>query len=182
MTLNRRDLLVKTGSAILLSLFSTTNVLAYRKVFNASDSPAIIDPNEPSFEAFYRLSQWLTYRESLSRDAAQRMFTVFQDEPWGKQHISRVYSKLQLAIKQEKEKTDISKLIGDQYFDSGESWFISHLIYTWYVGIYYHEARPAQRVIYEESLMFDSAGDWLPVPFVDRTPYGEWQQPPEAAI
>ena len=180
MTLHRRDMLIQMGSGILLSLFTTTDALAFRALFNTSEFPELPDQNNPSFDVFYRLSQWLTYREELDRDVAQRMFKVFQDEPWGKQHISRVYTKLKTAIQNSKDKTDISALITDKYFDDGESWFLSHLIYTWYIGIYYHDERPVQRITYEDALMFEAAGDWLPVPFLDHTPFGEWSKPPES--
>ena len=61
----------------------------------------------------------------------------------------------------------------------GQAWFTSHLLSTWYLGIYYHEQRPTRRVAYETALMFDAIRGRLPIPFVEATGFGVWSEPPD---
>ena len=95
------------------------------------------------------------------------------NEPWGAEHISGAYRKLR---QQPNESATVEKLT------EGEGWFVSHLLTTWYLGVYYHEKRPTQRVTYEHALMFDAVKDWLPIPLLESTGPGNWQKSPEKKV
>ncbi len=104
------------------------------------------------------------------------MYQVFIKEPWGKAHIARVYKKLQPVVN---SKMTIAELMQNDFFDEGEQWFILHLVMTWYLGVYYHEKMPDQRIMYEEALMHESVKDFVPIRFLEKIAFGEWGKPPK---
>ena len=69
------------------------------------------------------------------------------------------------------------KFLDPQRFDSGERWFIGHLLVTWYTGVYYH-AVGNQRVGFEESLMHRALADMRTAPTICREA-GFWAAPPD---
>jgi hypothetical protein len=100
------------------------------------------------------------------------------DEPWGKEHIVSCYKKLLVLL-------DTSRLVYPPYTDqvreklsASEKWFISHLLTTWFVGVYYHESTPAKRILYQQALMFQSLQNDYPTPFIEKVGYGGWVTPP----
>jgi hypothetical protein len=130
----------------------------------------VADTNHPSLEIFVALSAIITLRDNLDKESTERMYAVFMDEPWGPQHIASVYTKMQQKLDNPSQ---------ESIFTEGEAWFTSHLLTTWYLGIYYHAQRPTQRVLYEHALMFDALRSSHPVPYIDATGFGNWTQPPE---
>lgn len=142
------------------------------------DTDLKIDPHNPSFEVFYKLSQVLTCEPDLEKNAARKVFAVFQDEPWGKEHIASTYTAIVKANEQAKPQS-ITEMLDNKIFTEGEAWFVSHLITTWFLGVYYHQERPTQRVLYEEALMFSQVHDFTNIPYVEATGYASWAELPQ---
>lgn len=136
---------------------------------------AFLGGTPPSLETFSAVSTFVTLHDDLSPEAVARLHKVFMDEPWGPEHISGIYKKTAQALRDKKR-----PLLKDPAweFTQGESWFAGHLLTTWYLGIYYHEERPTQRLLYEDALMFSATRDVLPVPYLEPVGFGAWAEPP----
>ncbi len=126
--------------------------------------PVLEAEDNPSFEVFLRLSQWVTCRPELDENVARAHFKVFQNEPWGKEHISRCFLKVKAAVETNAVQVSVPKMLKDEAFDGGEAWFIGHLLTTWYLGAYYHERTEPIRVTYEGALMWDAVADIAGIP------------------
>lgn len=119
-----------------------------------------------SYEEFLQLSKLLTGSSDVEHHTAATMFETFRKEPWGMEHMYRVYSKIR----------DVSELQLSK-MDDGERWFTGHLLNTWITGIYYHESGN-RTISYEHALMYDALTDLRPVPgYCDRE-FGFWSKPP----
>ncbi len=136
------------------------------------------DPNAPSFEVFVALSQIVLLRDQLDESAARRMYELFVDEPWGPKHVHTAYKALRAAIVERNRKADRMAPAPLNALGPGEKWFVSHLVTTWYLGVYYHEQRPTQRVTYTHALMFDAIRGTLPIPYLESTGFGAWAELP----
>lgn len=128
--------------------------------------PGTPAPDNPSFDVFYHLSRMLTCRDKLDDAVARKMFALFQEEPWGKQHISRCYTKIKTALQDRADRVTMPDLISEAIFDEGEAWFAGHLLMTWYLGAYYHERTEPIRVTWEGALMWDAVDDITGIPGV----------------
>ncbi len=143
--------------------------------------PPAGDPNHPTFEIFQALCSIVFAREDLDPTLTQRMYEVFMDEPRGPRHIGRTYARLREAIArqawnpQERRAAPVARL------DADERWFVSHLVTTWYLGIYYHMERPTQLITYEDALMYDAMRGLIPKPFFESVGYGRWAELPPGA-
>jgi hypothetical protein len=165
MNINRRKVILSMGSGLAVLLLSSGKALSAATLFSGP-YPDVSDVDNPSFEVFYRLSQWVTCEEKLDLDIAKKLYKIFQKEPWGKQHISRSYLALKAALSTTKDKTLIPTLIRDKALGEGESWFVSHLLITWYLGAYYHESTGPIRVTHDGALMWGAVNDITAVPGV----------------
>lgn len=174
---NRRDVLKSIGCGIAASLLNAGQALACKALFSCP-APDIADKSNPSFDIFYRLSQWVTCREELDLDIARKFYDVLQNEPWGKEHISRTYLKIREAAETRKGETNVPQLMQDKTLDETETWFVSHLLTTYYLGVYYHEEREDTRLFYEEALMHDAIEGLAPIRLSGSTPFGEWNGKP----
>jgi hypothetical protein len=134
----------------------------------------------PSFDQFLALSRIVTVKETLNNEVAQKMFTVFMDEPWGPEHIKSTYRALYATTIAQAGKQDVPELLEGVKLTKGERWFFSHLLTTWYLGIYYHEERTTQRITYEGALMYDSLQGAIPIWFIGERKPGYWTEPPKA--
>jgi hypothetical protein len=132
-----------------------------------------------SLEIFTEISRFVTLRETLDPDALQKMYHVFKDEPWSKEHATGIHQKITAALAQGFDKKRPALKNNSWKFTDGEKWFAEHLLTTWYVGIYYHQERPTQRVLYEEALMFEAFDGVLPIPYLENVGFGAWAEPPE---
>lgn len=143
------------------------------------DLPDAPDLDNPTLEIFVALSQLVTLRSSLDIPTAERMYPLFMVEPWGPHHISSSYLQILniIGIPPYTELPD-AKVIRNK-LGKGQAWFTSHLLTTWYLGIYYHEQRQTQRVAYETALMFEAVRGGATVPFVEATGFGGWINPPD---
>ena len=135
---------------------------------------------KPSYEVFLALSKLVTCRETLNEDVARKMYRVFLDEPWGPEHIKSTYRALRSAVLAQAGQREMPALMKGATLREGELWFISHILTTWYLGIYYHEERPTQRITYEGALMYDALQGAMPVWFSGERIPGYWTEPPNA--
>jgi hypothetical protein len=131
-----------------------------------------------TLEVFTALSRMITLRDNLDAETTRRMYKVFMDEPWGREHVLRLHKKLSAALAAGADRKKLSLKDEKWQLDDGEKWFAGHLLTTWYLGVYYHEKRPKQRVAYETALMFDTIRGIIPVPLVEAAGFGTWTAPP----
>lgn len=139
--------------------------------------PDIID-DKASFDIFFALSKIITARAALDEKATQKIYAVISAEPWSEAHIVSCYKKILFLL-------EGAALIYPPYtptlhqqLNTDEKWFISHLLTTWYVGIYYYEAKAPMRVLYQQALMFEKLKQTYPIPFITAVGYGKWAEPP----
>ena len=136
-------------------------------------------PNRtPSFEVFLALSQLVTLRSLLDEASARCMYPLFLEEPWGAHHIHSTYAQL-LALLDEADKLPrhAHPFLGGK-LGKGQAWFASHLLTTWYLGIYYHERTAPVRVAYSGALMHDLVRPGIPRRFDEGSGFGAWGDPP----
>lgn len=134
----------------------------------------------PSYDQFLALSKIVTVKENLNDEVARKMFKVFMDEPWGPEHIKSAYRALYTAIVAHSGKQEFPDLLEGVKLTKGERWFISHLLTTWYLGVYYHEERPTQRITFEGALMYEVLQGAMPIWFTGERVPGNWREPPSA--
>ena len=172
MLTSRRNIL-KAMLAVGLAVYSQPYISALAK------QPAMLTlPNfkkisleQLDFKIFENLSKMVSLQSSLDLETTKKMFEVFKKEPWGKEHIVQLYNKLGSAIANPKKQIE--------ELNAGEKWFADHLLTTWYLGIYYHEKMPDQRITFEHALMYQVVKDIVPVPFLEAEGYGTWEEPPK---
>jgi hypothetical protein len=140
--------------------------------------PEAGDPNKPSLEVFAALSRIVLLRSDLDPEVTQRMYKVFMDEPWGPKHVGTAYGRLRRAIIARNSMPRDAEPVPLDPLDGGEKWFVSHLLVTWYLGVYYHEKRPTQRITLDGALMFESVRGLMPKPFLESTGFGAWAELP----
>ncbi len=138
---------------------------------------AFLGDSTPSLETFAALSSLITLHDDLDADSIARMYKVFMDEPWAPEHIEGLHKKIIGALSDEKKRPSLKDPVWK--FTDGESWFAGHLLTTWYLGIYYHEERPTQRILYENALQFRAIKGVMPIPYLENVGYGAWTSPPE---
>ena len=136
------------------------------------------DFSKPSFELFLALSQLVTARDQLDQQMAEKMYPLFMAEPWGAHHISSTYQQILAFTDNPIDGQSASVLPDRSRLDEGQAWFADHLLATWYLGVYYHESSPTQRVGHEYCLMFDAIRNKLPIPYVEATGFGGWATVP----
>jgi len=135
--------------------------------------PAARDAARIAWDEFHALSRILTDHDALDETLSRAIFEQLRVEPWGPEHMASVYARVRslLAGDGAREVRDPS------LFPDGERWFVSHVLVTWYTGVYYHET--GNRALgFEHALMHELLLDLRPVPTMcDREP-GFWAAPP----
>jgi hypothetical protein len=170
--------------AALLSSSTATLASRYWVSAAAAESTVRLELPEPetsgvpSFPVFLALSQLVTLRPQLDEAVARRMYPLFLDEPWGAHHIISTYSQLRNVLQQPADNPNQTHPAAHGGLGKGQIWFASHLLTTWYLGVYYHERMAPLRVAYAEALMFAVVHPGLPVRFIENTGYGKWQGVP----
>ncbi len=145
--------------------------------------PPMENPEDPGFDVFERLSQIVCLNPSLDKTTAARIFGLIKVEPWGLHHVGAVYGKLLAHLSEDGTPRPLSDLIDEGHLSDGEAWFVSHLLTTWYLGIYYHESQPEPvRVSFETSLMWAALDGYLDPPGFSGAQPGDWTAPPPAAL
>jgi hypothetical protein len=175
--LTRRQV-VKT----LLAIGAGSSYVAYVHFFtgNTVSVSGIKKAEKVTPEIFSNLCSLVTLRDKHDPGMTAHMYKVFMDEPWGPDHILRIYNKISAALPAYAGKKKRPPLADPQWkLNAGEKWFVGHLLTTWYLGIYYHEQRATQLISSEKALMFDMTRGVIPVPFYEATGFGAWADPPD---
>lgn len=180
--MNRRDAIASIGQAIISGMVATSVARAaltdeMTKLL-ALPLPEFDDPANPSFEVFHRLSQWVVGRESLDHDTSRKLYAIFLKEPWGIKHISTAFIEIRDGLSATGSTGTVPDLLRDDQLGKGETWFVTHLLETWYLGIYYHETGDS-RVFYQNALMYQAIAQTHPVPGFSTRDYGFWADPPD---
>jgi len=132
-----------------------------------------------SFDKFFWLSQIITKQNNLDEKTARKIYQLIMDEPYGIEHLNRVY--MQLKLQQTKAKEEQRIVIKPANFSGGNKWFISHLLLTWYTGVYYHD-RGNQHVSLKHALMYTKLENYrFPPTYCSGKP-GIWKAPPVSQI
>jgi len=176
-TLSRREYILRTGAYALCVLSQAAPIIPSSVA--AQEIDAKISVAKLSLGHFRSLSSWVTYQSDLDDDTVEKMFSVFQKEAWGSEHIIQIYNKLAPLKRENLQPLQLENLLNeDRFFNDGERWFVSHLLTTWFLGVYYHEDHSTQRITYEHALMYKIATPNIPIPFLGAVPFEEWSQPP----
>lgn len=134
-------------------------------------------PGQPDFDVFLALCRIVLMREHIDLAIARQLYEMFLNEPWGSKHIATAYSMLREIFIAQKGAGG-SATVARAALPQGESWFISHLVTTWYVGVYYHPERPTKWITLQHALMFDAARNIVPARFRESVGFGGWAEPP----
>ena len=140
------------------------------------DLPSIAVADKPSLQEFLRLSTILTGHGDLDPGVARRIYALILAEPHGPQHVTRVYERIRAAAAADPRKSR-EQILAPQAFDSGERWFIGHLLVTWYTGVYYHSVGN-QQVAFEAALMHRALARMRTPPSICESEPGFWAAPP----
>jgi Membrane bound FAD containing D-sorbitol dehydrogenase len=132
----------------------------------------------PSLEIFEALSRIVLAREKLDEHIARHIYGVMIDEPWGPKHMSTAYAELRTELLERRRKIALVEKSLLLALGRGELWFVMHVITTWYLGIYYHEQRPTQRITFEGALMHEAVRGYIPTPYVESVGFGAWTRLP----
>lgn len=143
---------------------------------NISLPPAAVT-SPPSFETFLALSQIVLVEEHLDHALAQQMFDLFMAEPWGPKHIASCYTALRSAFL-ERDQRGGQATVAKVSLPYGETWFISHLVTTWYVGVYYHSERPTTWITLHGAMMNRGVRGLLPQRYEESVGFKNWARPP----
>ena len=181
---DRRQFLLISGKAVAGLLVAASGgeaalAAATHKIL-LLPNPPLDDPSSPSFDVFYRLCQLVTGRIDLDMEIAIKMFEAFRGEPWVEKHISTSYQLLLKELEKTDPQTSVPQLLSENLLKDGEKWFASHIITTWYLGVYYHPERENVRVTYEGALMHEIVADYRPVPGFSDLETGYWAYKPTA--
>jgi len=127
-----------------------------------------------SFSHFEELSKFLTFSVYLNPDLSHEIYKLISEEPWGTQHLHQVYSKI---YEMNKKGISINEILKPKSFNKGEAWFISHLLMTWYTGIYFH-TKINKAISFQHALMYRKLSHIRQPPtYCGGTP-GFWAKPP----
>lgn len=84
---------------------------------------------------------------------------------------------MQLKLQQTKANEEQRIVIKPADFSAGEQWFISHLLVTWYTGVYYHD-RGNHHVTLKHALMYKKLDYYRHPPTYCIGAPGSWRTPP----
>ena len=128
---------------------------------------------EFGFNEFYLLSQLITKTRNLNKVVANKIYELIMSESWGLEHLSQVYS----TIRKLQIQTEGALTIKASVFTRNEQWFISHLMLTWYTGVYFHESGNFN-VTLQHALMYQNISQYRQPPTFCSGAPGSWSEPP----
>jgi len=128
-----------------------------------------------SFENFIWLSQIITKQNNLDENISRKIYQLIMDEPYGDEHLKNVFT----SFKQHRTivGSDWEIMINASNFSAGEQWFISHLLLTWYTGVYYHD-KGNHHVTLKHALMYKKISNFRTPPTYCAGAPGHWDGPP----
>ena len=131
-------------------------------------------PDQFSFNHFVQLSTLLTHSDSLDPEMSQEIYQAINQESWGPQHLQQIYRRIyQLTNKG----FNLNNLLQAENFSEGEVWFISHLLITWYTGVYFHSKRN-KHISLQHALMYRKLSHFRQPPTYCGGAPGFWAKPP----
>ena len=130
-----------------------------------------------SFDSFVQLSKTLTKSDSLDHDVSRKIYQLIKNEPWGLQHSQQVYSRV---YELQNNRASLNEILRPENFSTSQTWFISHLLITWYLGEYFHQ-RGHQHVSWQHALMFKKLKHIKSAPGYCNGDYGFWSAPPQTS-
>jgi hypothetical protein len=180
----RRELILAMAAAIgsmTLSGPARAAALAVIQETLALPEPDPGTGDTPSFDLFFRLSKLVTGRSRLDPAVARRMHDVFNGEPWVRKHAETAYAQIVAALRARNETATVAELVARGIVQDGEKWFVSHLLTTWYLGVYYHPDRDDVRITFDKALMHELLADYRPVPGFSDRETGFWHDRPDVS-
>lgn len=131
-----------------------------------------------SFDVFMALSRIVLIEADLDQALARQLYDLFLQEPYGPKHIAAAYAALRPAFVK-RGKRGGQETVAQTSLPYGERWFISHVVTTWYVGVYYHPDRPTKWLTRHGAMMYRGVRDLVPSPYEESAGFGRWAAPPE---
>jgi len=167
--ITRRDLLK------ILLVLSTPALFLTSIKGNSVGQSLIENENHISFEKFFWMSQMITKQNNLDEKTTRKIYRLIINEPYGPEHLRSVYQ--QVKLKQTESKGEQRIIIKPADFSAGEQWFISHLLLTWYTGVYYHD-KGNHHVTLKHALMYKKISNFRTPPTYCAGAPGHWDGPP----
>jgi len=134
--------------------------------------------NAATFDIFVALSQIVLIEADPDRALARQLYDLFLKEPYGPKHIASAYAALRAAF-MARGKRGGQATVAQAQLPHGERWFISHVVTTWYVGVYYHPDRLTKWITRHGAMMYRGVRDLVPRPYEESVGFGRWAAPPE---
>lgn len=146
-------------------------------LFGSTIIPKInADSSVISFQGFYDFSKTITGFNELNVKYTRNVYDLIISEPWGKENLKNIISKIsQLELTASSNQKTIFKA---DNFDEGEQWFISHLLLTFYTGVFFHETGN-KNISLKDSLMHQLQIDYRQPPTYCSGEIGFWAEPPK---
>lgn len=135
------------------------------------------DGSHSTFDVFLALSRIVLIQADLDQVVARQLYDLFMAEPWGPKHIGTAYAALRETFTKRGQRGG-KEMVAQTPLPVGEQWFISHLVTTWYVGVYYHPERPTRWITLRGAMMFRAVRDLIPERFYESVGFGGWTNPP----
>jgi len=129
-----------------------------------------------AFDQFLRLSRVLTRTHDLDATVATKIFQMIADEPYGIGHVREIHA----SLADLPHGPDGQIQIDPADYTEGKQWFISHLLITWYTGVYFH-SRGNQYVSLKHALMYEKLAEFRAPPTFCSGQPGAWALPPDVA-
>ncbi len=167
--ITRRNLL-----KILLALSKPALFLTSIKA-NSVEQRLIEHEDHISLEKFLWLSQIITKQNNLDEQTSRIIYQLIMNEPYGNEHLKNVFARFKQH--QAIADNDGDMMVSTAGFSDGEQWFISHLLITWYTGVYYHD-KGNEFITIQNALMYDIQSDYRQPPTYCNGKSGFWIEPP----
>lgn len=168
--ITRRNLL-----KILLALSKPALFLISIKA-NSVEQRLIENEDHISLEKFFWLSQIITKQNNLDEQTSRIIYQLIMDEPYGNEHLKNVFARFKQH--QAIADNDRDMMVSTSGFSEGEQWFMSHLLLTWYTGIYFH-TRGNFSVSLKNALMYQLQSDYRQAPTYCGGKPGFWSEAPD---
>ena len=166
--ITRRNLL-----KILLALSKPALILTSIKA-NSVEQRLIENEDHISLEKFFWLSQIITKQNNLDEQTSRKIYQLIMDEPYGNEHLINVFTRFQ---QQTIGGNARNIMVRASDFSDSEQWFISHLMLTWYTGVYFHDSGH-HNVTLKHALMYNKISNFLSPPTYCSGAPGSWKDPP----
>lgn len=167
----RRDFLKVLAFCFAPSVLNLTACASYPVL------PALSEKQNINFDMFHLLAKLITNTHNLNTALSQKIFYLMQEEPWGPENLQKVYRRFREI--QTVLTSKHNRLLDADLFSEDEQWFISHLLLTFYTGVYYH-SNGNQHVTLQDALMYKKLEQYRYPPTFCGGNSGDWSKPPDS--